>query len=279
MVFPIKPIMVSVGLISLVNSQMLAVANNDWIKGVAVDGLAEVQAGYTSDYYDKDSSSLVLGTASLGFTGQVNEWSTVRLSFLYKDSIPLRMDETHITLGNLNKFPLYAKAGRTYLPFGRYKTQFITDAITYTAASTMAEIGQLGFEAGGAYGSAYIYGGRTMDDTNDTLDHYGATLGFSQESNDGMTINMMIDVGVDYLSDFGDVGTAADADTTCGILPVISTVGSWDNYDYVAGIVGHASLAFGPIFFNGEYMTALDTFQPEFLAFGSEGAEPKIWYA
>jgi len=274
MVSPIKPIMVSVGLISLVNSQVLVAANNDWIKGVAVDGLVEVQAGYTNDYYDKDSSSLVLGTASLGFTGQVNEWSTVRLAFLYKDSVPLRMDETHITLGNLNKFPVYVKAGRTYLPFGRYQTQFITDAITYSAASTMAEIGQLGFEAGGAYGLAYIYGGRTQDDTNDTLDHYGASLGFSQESD-----SMTIDVGVDYISDFGDVGTDADAASTWGILPVISTVGSWDNYEYVAGIVGRASFSFGPVFFNGEYMTALDAFKPEFLAFGSEGAEPKIWYA
>lgn len=261
-----KPLATAVGFLSLMNPTLSPAANNDWIKGVSVDGLVEVEAGYEK-FGDEKQSDIVLATAALGFTGKVHEWSTVRLSFLYEQDVtPLQIDESYITLGNLNVSPLYLKVGQVYLPFGRYETQLISDPVTYDLADTLEQIAQVGFESGGAYGSVYAYNGETLKDGgDDMMDHYGATLGFAKESE-----NLTVDVGVDYINDFGDL---------LGPRNVLTEVGNWAGYEYVNGIAGHANLSMAGFTIIAEYLSALDQFTPEFLPFENGGAEPKAWYA
>lgn len=280
MVFRFKPLATAIGLVSLVHFPSLMAANNDWIKGVAIDGNVKLKANYEKSYFqngiyvNNSRSDIVLNNAQLGFTGKVHEWSTARLSFLYqKNEVdPLQVDETFMTLGNLKVLPVYLKMGQWYLPFGRDDALFISHTTTYDMAGPLRQAALLGFEGGGVYGSAYGYNGQTQEDNNNKIDHYGATLGFAKESDD-----MSIDVNVNYLSDFGDVSNFLINKTNAGK--------GWTGYKYVGGISGYVHLKAGPITVVGEYISALDKFEPTFLPFQKTaktpivGAEPSAWYA
>jgi hypothetical protein len=272
MLFRFNPLATTISLLSLVYLPTLMAADDkDWLKGVAVDGRVEVEGSYQKDYNRVSSSDLVLAKALWGFTGNVHEWSTARLSFLYEAEGSLKVDEIFITLGNLNAFPFYVKAGQMYLPFGKYETLLVSDPVTYNIAHIMRSIGQLGLEAGGAYGTVYGYNGDTQKGSSNVIDHYGATLGFTKESD-----KLSFEVGVDYLSDFGDLSGPS------GVMKSVGSANNWANYNYVNGLVGHTQVKLGPVTFNGEYMTALDEFQSQYLSFGSStpltGARPKAWY-
>lgn len=272
MLFRFKPLVTAISLLSLVHLPILMAADEkDWIKGISIDGRVEVESSYQKSYNSVSSSNLVLAKALVGFTGKVHEWATTRLSFLHEAGNTLKVDETFITLGNLNVFPFYVKVGQMYLPFGKYETLFVSDPVTYNMAHTMRSLGQLGLEAGGAYGSVYAYNGDTQTGSRNIIDHYGATLGFAKESD-----NLSFEVGVDYLSDFGDLSGPS------GVMKSVGTTNNWANYSYVNGLVGHTQVKLGPVTFNGEYMTALDEFQFQYLSFGRstplQGAKPKAWY-
>jgi hypothetical protein len=74
-------------------------------------------------------------------------------------------------------------------------------------------------------------------------------------------------VGASYLSNLAD---------TDGINDALGTGDKVD--DYVAGWAAYLSVGWGMFFLEGEYMAALDDFEPAELATkNGEGAEPAVW--
>jgi hypothetical protein len=260
--FQLRPLVTAIAMIGLVSNEV-AVAANDWLSGVAVDGVLKIMAGYSKDYADKDASDIIVHTAILGITAKPNEWTTGRLTYKYEENkTPLSVDDAYIVLGNLDKSPGYLKMGQFVVPFGNFTSHMNSDPLTLVMGETVEKAVLLGFEMNGAYASIFSFNGATNEDTNDTIDHFGARAGFAKKME-----KMSFDVGASYLSDIGDTGT------------ISAKVPNGPNtaYDYVDGLGVHLVANMGPAFLIGEYIMALDNFKKEHFAYKGEGAEPQAW--
>jgi hypothetical protein len=269
----VKQIVGTVGLIGLVSSNLSlaeVVDKEAWLKqleaqrllqGVTLSGLIQIEGQYRQDYNDIDSSDIVVDEVDLGIAAQLNQWIKAEAVLIYEEgATPLEFDEAKVTLGNPEASPLYLTAGQMYVPFGNFESLMVSDSLPLMLAETREKAAQLGFETGSLSGSVYIFNGSTQNDGNDTIDHYGGNLVFSQE---GETFSY--EVGINYISDMGDSDTLGDA------------LEEVNDYDYVEGIGGYLNLNFGPVSLFGEYITALDEFSAEHINFKGDGAQPTAW--
>ncbi len=175
----------------------------------------------------------------------------------------MEIDEAFLTLGG-SELPLYLSVGQLYVPFGYFESYMLSDPLTLEIGEAREKAAQLGFETSGLYGSVYVFNGMTQDGSEDKIDHYGSNIGFSQEIK-----NLSYDFGVSYINDIADSDGLSDA-ISDDDWPV-------QDYEYVGGFGAYISFNIGSISLIGEYVTALDQFDVEHLAFNGIGAEPKAW--
>ena len=107
-------------------------------------GRVEVEAGYgklDSERPDEDSESseVHLAKAELDVDAVLNQYISGHLAFLWEDEGEeprVDIDEGIIALNGGDKMPLYCRAGKMVIPFGRYESHFITDPTTLTLGET-----------------------------------------------------------------------------------------------------------------------------------------------
>ena len=102
-------------------------------EAVTFGGAIEMLAGRSKDFSGTSTSALLLNTAELDFEFQVAEWARASLVMEYVDGSNaqftstrgfetavdrFRVDTASITLGDVQRFPLYLRAGRMNLAFG-----------------------------------------------------------------------------------------------------------------------------------------------------------------
>ena len=240
--------------------------------------LIEAGAAYRSDTANgEDESDIALTTVELGIEAIINDWVTGEVVFLYEDPTfddedsDFDVDVGTITVGDTEQFPLYATAGKFYMPYGALLTHFPDDPlIDLPVTLTFGEINErallVGAEFGGFNISGYAFNGsveETGDDEN-MIDSFGADVNYTYE-NEPSEFTVM--VGASYLSNLADTEGINDA------LP------SDKVEDIVAGWAAYLSASYGMLFFEAEYMAALDDFEVGELATnnGTEGAEPAVW--
>lgn len=218
-------------------------------KYVDFNGLVEVAGSYSNNFADESESKFELATVELGFVGKMTDWATAHLTFLYEEGgdDKVLVDDAHIFIGNIDKFPVYLNAGRQYVPFGNFTSNMISDPLTLEIAETQETALQLGFAANGAYGCVFAFNGDTNEDSGDSLiEQYGANLGYTFERD-----NFALDVGVSYMNSMGD---------TDGLSGILKDQNLFES-DYVDGFGAYAVSSLGPVRLIGEYITALDSFE------------------
>jgi len=263
----IKSITIATSIIGFLNPHVLIAEENEGPTSVSVGGSVQVEAQFNQDYDAIDSSDFVIDEAKVWIEAQVHKWVKTKVAFLYEEgATPLEIDEAFMTWGDLDVSPVYIKAGQLYVPFGYFDTNMISDPLTLEIAETREKAVQLGFDTEGLYGSVYAFNGSTQDNNEDNIDHYGASIGFAKEIG-----NLSYDLGVGYINDIGDTGGLTDALGEDNVANLV-------NYDYVEGLDAYFSLGFGAVKLVGEYVTALDPFHADHLAFNGKGAEPKAWH-
>src|SRR5210317_89231 len=136
---------------------------------VTLSGVVEVEAFSAEDFNGADTSDITLATVGLGLDAEITEWVNAHILLLYEedDTEPMDLDEGTITLGNLEKFPLYLNAGKMYVPFGSFESNMISDPLTLELGETRESAAQVGFEASGFYGSFYAFNSDIDDETSD----------------------------------------------------------------------------------------------------------------
>jgi hypothetical protein len=102
-------------------------------EAVSFSGAVEMLAARGRDFSGATKSSLQFNTAELEFDIQANEWAAASLVLEYVDGTSLlfpsrrgfdagvdrfSLDTASITIGDVQRFPLYLKAGRMNLAFG-----------------------------------------------------------------------------------------------------------------------------------------------------------------
>ena len=239
---------------------------------VELSGLVEVEANSWSVddngfYEDDDGSDFALATVEIGLDAKISEWSSAHILLLYEEGEEddhIIVDEGTITLGNMDKFPLYLSAGKMYVPFGSFETNMISDPLTLEMGETRDTSILFGFESGSFRGSLYAFNGDiNKEGKNDDIDTYGANLGYIYIND-----NISFDVTLDYISNLADTDGIGDYLTDNGIDEI---------NDYVDGITVHGHISMGPFTLIGEYLTALDDFENTEIAFKGGGAEPESW--
>jgi len=233
---------------------------------VTLSGVVEVEAASAEDFDGNDTSDITLATVALGLDAEITEWVNAHILLLYEedDTEPMDLDEGTITLGNLEKFPLYFTAGKMYVPFGYFESNMISDPLTLELGETRESAALVGFEVSDFYGSLYTFNSdinETGDD--DTIASFGANAGYGYEND-----NMSLDIGADWINNI------AATDIFKGYF---GDVGITEVQDYPSGLTVHLTLGYGPFMLIGEYLGALDAFQVDELEFNGTGAEPSAW--
>jgi uncharacterized coiled-coil protein SlyX len=101
---------------------------------VSLGGSLEITAGRGSDFSGHSSDQISVSTAELDLEIRANEWMTGNLTVAYESPTStlfptnpsfntagvdrFTLDKGYVTIGDTLKFPLYARTGLDYLPFG-----------------------------------------------------------------------------------------------------------------------------------------------------------------
>ncbi len=235
-------------------------AGGPW--NVSLTGLVEIEASYTEGGDGNDASDVTAATAELGVDAVAAEWANAHIVLLHEeDETDFEVDEAVLTIANPGVSPLFAAAGRMYVPFGNFETHLVSDPLTLELGETRESVLQLGFETGGAYGSVYTFNGEVEEAASrDHVGHYGANLGYNKESE-----ALGLDLAIGYLSSIADSDGLQD------------TLGGVELDDRVGGAGAYAVLHAGPFSLIGEYITAAERFAARELNFNGTGARPAAW--
>ena len=227
---------------------------------LTLSGLIEVEAGYQRSRLrsggSDEASDLTLATAQLGLGAKANDHLGATLALLYEeaDDARIELDEATIDLGN---GPWQARIGRQYLPFGVFRSHFISDPLTLELGETRETALRAGFHLDRASLDAFVFNGDAEQTGKDSqLRDFGASLGLKPVEG--------LELAASYLSDL------ADSDS--------ELVGSAFNRR-VAAWSAAAVATLGPLEFSGEYLGAMKSFAAADLDTAGDGSgdRPHAW--
>lgn len=224
---------------------------------ISIHGAIEVEAGWSEDFEGASESDIALATAEIGFEVKLTDWAagTLNLEWVDEDD-KIDVDEAFISLGNTEKFPVSVQAGRFVVPFGFFEGSTIADPLTMQAFETKEDAVMAGFEYEGLHAGAYVFNGDTNEGSgDDTIEHFGAHIGYALK-NDAFELNTHL----------GYLSSVVDADALSENLDLSA--------DYVGGLAAQASVKFAGITLIGEYITAIDDYQPADAA----SSKPRAFY-
>lgn len=208
--------------------------------------LMEAEGFYAESGGDNDSD-LTLATVEFVLHAAVNDWIHGHLGLLWEedDTENDNLDEGYIELGGSEDHPYYLIAGRFYLPFGNFKSAFISDPLTLELAeinqsSAMVGVGNewIDLNAGAFKGDV-----EEGEEEDDTISDFYASITFSPSD--------YFQCGAYWLSDLMETDTQSDFG---------DVVAQLDGYDKQGGAGAFVNVFVGPFMFNAEYVSALDSY-------------------
>ena len=206
-----------------------------------LNGLIEAGWVYTKPYDGSAEDEWIVSTLELMMTFQPHPWVTVQASGLYEDNgrAPLALDMAQLRVGP-PEGTWFLDGGQFYLPFGRYESNMVSDPLTLELGETREVAGALGFAYGDFFGAAYGFNGQQHERDNESLDEWGAELGYA-----GRLGAHPLTLALGYLSDIGD------ADSLSAVV---------EDDQRVGGLAASVLFEAGPWTLIGEYVTATQRF-------------------
>ncbi|NQY42638.1 MAG: LbtU family siderophore porin [Legionellales bacterium] len=193
------------------------------------------------------------------------------------DNSRFYLKQGFLTLGNLNKMPVYITAGQIYVPFGTKSTDTVTGPLTGNLTDTKQRALLIGFKHG-----------------NDMLNYNAAVYGFNSSYR-----NDKHDGGAKVGINFSKSGFSASA--SGGIISNVFESEVFQNsgdefvgfalYDRVkaadkkpqvrrVGLTAFAKIGYKNITLKGEYFTVSSALPKKFFVSGKDGkVKPKAFYA
>ncbi len=216
----------------------------DILKQLDVGFLMELE-GFAARSGDASESDIALATVELTVDAEVVDGVAAHLGLLWEedDTEENILDEGYITFGATETIPFYTTAGKMYLPFGNFKSAFISDPLTLE----LAEINQSAVLAG--FGNSWVdlnvgaFNGDFEEDTDDnTIDDAFASIAFIPV--EGVVF------GAYWLSDILEADGYEDF--------VNGAVAAGYAYDATGGAGAFLNARFGSVALNAEYVAALE---------------------
>jgi hypothetical protein len=230
---------------------------------LTISGLIEVEAAAESvelaDGSSDAASDLALATAQLGLGVKLTEEVRGNISLLFEEGAfgdedsDLEVDEAAI---DINYAPLFARAGRLYVPFGVFHSHFISDPLTLELGETRETALLLGYGHDLFSVSAFAFNGDAEKrGEEDHVRDWGASLVLTPAEG--------IELGASYLADLADSNAEL-------ISKYTRRVGGWSAFAVVER---------GPFGVSGEVLGATRSFAAADLdADGNgKGDKPLAW--
>lgn len=265
---------------------------------VVLSGGIEGQFIFNRDFTGFSNGSLNLSTAEVDITPMVGSWANGFIALSFDSSSAAtgnRVENSRIylsrgflTIGNLEKVPLYITVGQFYVPFGRYSSAMLTTPLTKSIARIQDRGGILGLFRHGFYGEIYAFQGNRTSGTQFTFKQGGINAGF-QTSN--------WDFGGGYVTNIADsqgmqntglnpilVAFRALAPTATATL-VLDQFGGYGQtpggnmlIHNVGAADGHLEFFYGPFSLIAEYITTTQQFDPGDMTFDGNPANVKAMH-
>lgn len=199
--------------------------------------LVEAEGSYAKTG-DAQASDLILATVEFTVDAAINDWLSGHVGLLWEedDTEENILDEGFITLGGSEAFPVYAVAGRFYLPFGNFESVFVSDPLTLE----LAEINQSSLMVGYDHEWIGLSAGAFKGGLDEVIDDFYAAA--------NITVSDVAEIGAYWLSDLMETASQFDVAEGLGIAEKIGGAGAYANV-YV-----------GAVTVNAEAVTGLDAY-------------------
>jgi hypothetical protein len=230
-----------------------------WFDKIEVGALIEAEAGYVSPYEGDSESDIVVATFAPYIISDVNDWIGVEGALLYEeDDTDLEVDIATVSIANPEKTPFYSIIGQTYMPFGVYETNMVSDPLTLEIGETRETAIQVGAATGGFNVNVYTYNGDVDKDGKEKINSYGAAIDYGME-----TDSVAFAIGASYTNNLGDSDALQE-----GVV-----VGN----DRVPGYSAYGIVEFAGFNLIGEYLAASKEFDSADYGFDGRGAKPNAY--
>jgi hypothetical protein len=252
-----------------------------------ISGKVEGQGIYSKPSPGNTTSKVNLTSAELDVTPILNQWASGFISLRYlngynaNSTMPpvtlntsVNINKAFLTIGNLNKLPVYATIGQFMVPFGAYTSSMIATDLPGAVFETKAQgllVGYQGANGEGPYAQVFAFNGDTNTNHNNNINDIGANLGFSASKSAWNT-----DASI------GAIANVADSMgfQQTGISPVLGFPGfsvspaSEVLRHQVPGVAAHWNFGAGPFSLATEYITATKDFDMSDMSFNGRAARP-----
>ena len=233
---------------------------------LSIGGTIEIEATDTETFAKSNTSDITLATAEAFIDARPSEYVMGHLLFLYEDdgTETVSIDEGHAVIGNTEKFPLFAQAGKYAVPFGNFDTAMSSDPLTLNIGEAKEKAAMVGAEWNGFSVSTYIFNGDTQKTAESNhIDQFGFSADYT-----GNVSGAEFSFGGSYINNIAD----SDGVTT-GLAGASTALAN-----YVPGVDVHGALTIAEFTIRGAYVTATRAFQVGELAFNGAGADIAAWH-
>ncbi len=229
------------------------------LNGIHVGALLEIEAAYREQGEER-SSDLTLATLELGIEAEATDSLSAKALLLWEEDVtdPIEIDEALITLRDLGIDSLYFAAGRMYVPFGQFRTHFISDPLVQTFAETRQTAILIGYSKERLELSVSLFRGRPNSSDERSIDGSAASLTLKPVP--------QMEVGLSWLSDIADSPVIAEltgSPDTQAEIPRTPAAGAY------------ISVNSGRFTIDAEYVTVLEEFEAGLLR--ETAARPDVW--
>lgn len=244
-------------------------------------------AFYRESYNDNSSHDINLAGVRLDTLASVSEWAYGLISLEF-DNGPLdsvirgngrRISNSKIflsrgflTIGNLDKSPVYFSIGQMFVPFGRYSSGVLTSIPTAQIAKTNARAAVLGAFYNGIFGQAYAFRGDS-DVASTGINQWGLNAGYEGAYND-----ITYEVGAGYIANMADATGMQNTGTRVG-FPGFAKSRYTEMLEHrVPGVDIYGRGSYKCFSMNVEYISATKSFDEVDLSYNDGGAQPSAFY-
>lgn len=266
-----------------------------------LSGAVEGKGIYTGGYKRTGSSSSDLNLSRVEFdvVSEIGPWATAAVMLNYEDKPPqaqssnspnftlsnsrVKVDRAFLTIGNLNKFPVYFSFGQVYAPFGTYSSYLMSDTLPKILGHVKARAASLNFNKWNFLATAYLFKGDSYVTNNKIINNWGINLDYQIKPFDTLNVlrnfNLATDFGVGYIANIGDSKFLQE--NIFGIASNSALAPQPANFEQlqnrVPAVNAHMSLDWTPFHVFSEFVCTTTPFNVNDLSFNSHGAKPSAF--
>ena len=263
---------------------------------IALSGEVEGAASISNGFDNKTTSDLDLKAAELDVAALVHPWLMGYVTFEYDNSaLPsaiegygrrskgsnVQVGQGFLTIGNLNRTPVYFTLGQLYAPFGQYSSFMYSDSLPKILGRAKIRGAVLGYngmgmqQQTGPYATVYTFSGDSRITRKRNIDEGGFNLGYRYRQ--GL---FKANASVSIISNMADSNGmqsngVGDSDQFRG-FGANSTTEQLQHR--VPGIDTQANLNYGAFTLIGDYLTAMRSFDVSDVSYNGSGATPSAMH-